>query len=92
MNKTLILGSLSAVALMLAAGVASAHVGYGTELYNQSTNTFGPTGTGGFNPTVSSNAGWISGMSDNGVNRTGTVDTLADSHNNRARFFSLDQT
>ncbi len=92
MNKALILGSLSAVTLMMAVGTAAAHIGYGTELYNQSTNTFGPTGTGGFNPTVSSNAGWISGMSDNGVNRTATVDTLADSHNNRARFFSLDQT
>ena len=92
MNKALILGSLSAVTLMMAVGTAAAHVGYGTELYNQSTNTWGPTGTGGFNPTVSSNAGWISGMSDNGVNRTATVDTLADSHNNRARFFSLDQT
>ncbi|MGE0470683.1 MAG: VPLPA-CTERM sorting domain-containing protein [Nitrospira sp.] len=92
MNKTFILGSLSAVTLMMAVGTAAAHVGYGTELYNQSTNTWGPTGAGGFNPTVSSNAGWISGMSDNGVNRTATVDTLADSHNNRARFFSLDQT
>lgn len=87
--KSLILGSLSALALSLAAGTASAHVGYGTELYNQSTNTVGPVGTGGFNPTVSSNAGWLSGMSNNGVNRTTTVDTLADSHNNRFRFFSL---
>lgn len=92
MSKTLILGSLSAAALLLAAGTASAHVGYGTELYNQSTNTFGPTGTGGFNPTVSSNAGWLAGKSDNGVNRTATVDTMADSHNVRARFFSLDQS
>lgn len=89
MNKAFILGCLSAAALMLAAGAASAHVGYGTSLYDQSTNTWGPTGTGGFNPTVSSNAGWISGMSDNGVNRTATVDTLADTHNNRFRFFSL---
>lgn len=92
MNKTLILGSLSAAALMLAAGTASAHVGYGNSLYDQSTNTWGAVGSSGFNPTVSSNAGWISGMSNNGVNRTATVDTLADSHNNRARFFSLDQT
>lgn len=92
MRKSLILGSLSAVALMLAAGTASAHVGYGNSLYDQSTNTWGSVGSNGFNPTVSSNAGWISGMSDNGVNRTGTVDTMADSHNNRARFFSLDQT
>ncbi|MDR4470462.1 MAG: hypothetical protein MRJ68_19550, partial [Nitrospira sp.] len=92
MSKTLILGSLSAATLLLAAGTASAHVGYGDSLYNQSTNTWGALGSSGFNPTVSSNAGWISGMSDNGVNRTATVDTLADSHNNRARFFSLDQT
>ena len=89
MNKALILASLSAAALTLAAGAASAHVGYGTELYNQGTGTFGPSGTSGFDPTVSSNAGWLSGMSNNGVNRTGTVDTLADSHNNRFRFFSL---
>ena len=92
MRKSLILGSLSAVAFMLAAGTASAHVGYGNSLYDQSTNTWGSVGTNGFNPTVSSNAGWISGMSNNGVNRTGTVDTLADSHNSRARFFSLDQS
>jgi hypothetical protein len=89
MNKAFILGSLSAVALTLAAGAASAHVGYGTSLYDQSTNTVGTVGINGFNPIVSSNAGWLSGMSNNGVNRTGTVDTLADSHNNRFRFFSL---
>ncbi|NWF72266.1 MAG: hypothetical protein HXY51_04350 [Nitrospirae bacterium] len=84
-NKALILGSLSAVALMLAAGAASAHVGYGSSLYDG-------TNFGSFNnfvPTVSSNAGWISGMSNNGVNRTATVDTLADTHNNRFRFFTL---
>lgn len=92
MSKTLILGSLSAAALMLAAGTASAHVGYGDSLYNQTTGQWGTLNSAGFNPTVSSNAGWISGMSNNGVNRTGTVDTLADSHNNRARFFSLDQS
>ncbi len=88
-NKSLIVGSLSALALTLAAGVASAHVGYGSELYNQTTNTFGALNN--FTPTASSNAGWISGMSNNGVNRTGTIDTLADTHNNRFRFFTLDQ-
>ena len=88
-NKSLVVGSLSAMALTLAAGVASAHVGYGSELYNQSTNTFGALNN--FTPTASSNAGWISGMSNNGVNRTGAVDTLADTHNNRFRFFTLDQ-
>lgn len=91
LNKALILGSLSAAVLTLAAGVASAHVGYGQSLYDQATNTVGVAGTGGFNPTASSNAGWISGMSNNGVNRTGAVDTLGDSHNNRFRFFTLDQ-
>lgn len=89
-RKTFILGSLSA-ALTLAAGVASAHVGYGNILYDQGTNTWGPVNTTGFAPTVSSNAGWISAMSNNGVNRTATVDTLADSHNNRFRFFTLTQ-
>lgn len=84
-NKSLIVGSLSALALTLAAGVASAHVGYGSSLYD-GTN-FGALNN--FTPTVSSNAGWISGMSDNGVNRTATVDTLADSHNNRFRSFTL---
>ncbi|MEQ1847613.1 MAG: hypothetical protein ABL983_18765, partial [Nitrospira sp.] len=88
-NKSLIVGSLSALALTLAAGVASAHVGYGSSLYDQSTNTFGTLNN--FTPTASSNAGWISGMSNNGVNRTGAVDTLADTHNNRFRFFTLDQ-
>ena len=91
LNKALILGSLSAVGLTLAAGVASAHVGYGLSLYDQATNTVGVAGSNGFNPTASSNAGWISGQSNNGVNRTATVDTLADSHNNRFRFFTLDQ-
>ncbi len=90
-DKALILGALSAVALTLASGAAFAHVGYGSSLYEQGTNTWGVLGSGGFNPTVSSNAGWISGMSDNGVNRTGTVDTLADTHNNRFRFFTLTQ-
>ncbi|MFZ1805231.1 MAG: hypothetical protein WAU05_14985, partial [Nitrospira sp.] len=88
LNKALILGSLSAAVLTLAAGVASAHVGYGSSLYDQSTNTFGALNN--FTPTASSNAGWISGMSNNGVNRTATVDTLADTHNNRFRFFTLD--
>lgn len=88
-NKALVLGSLSAVAFALSAAVASAHVGYGSSLYEQGTNTWGTLGANGFNPTVSSNAGWISGMSNNGVNRTTTVDTLADSHNNRFRFFTL---
>ena len=92
MNKALILGSISAAALALVAGTASAHVGYGSSLYDQSTNTWGTVGGNGFNPTVSSNAGWRSGMSNNGVNRTGTVDTMADSHNNRFRFFSLSET
>jgi hypothetical protein len=88
-NKALVLGALSAVAVTLAAGVTFAHVGYGSSLYEQGTNTWGTLGANGFNPTVSSNAGWISGMSNNGVNRTTTVDTLADSHNNRFRFFTL---
>lgn len=88
-NTSLIVGSLSALALTFAAGVASAHVGYGLELYNQATNTFAPSGTTGFNPTVRSNAGYLSALSNNGVNRTATVDTLGDSHNNRFRFFSL---
>ncbi len=92
MSKSFILGCLSAMALTLAAGTASAHVGYGGSLYDQSTNTWGVTGSNGFNPTVSSNAGWISGMSNNGVNRTATVDTLADTHNNRFRFFSLTES
>ena len=83
--------SISALALALAAGSASAHVGYGTSLYDQATNTYAGAGTGGMDPTVSSNAGWISGMSNNGVNRTATVDTLADTHNNRFRFFTLTQ-
>lgn len=90
-NKSLIVGSLSALALTLAAGVASAHVGYGTELYNQGTGAVAASGTTGFNPTVSSNAGWISGQNNNGVNRTAALDTLADSHNNRFRFFTLTQ-
>jgi hypothetical protein len=91
MNRTaFVLGSLSAAVLTLAAGAASAHVGYGSELYNQSTNTFATVNN--FTPTASSNAGWISGMSNNGVNRTATVDTLADSHNNRFRFFTLTET
>lgn len=89
-NKALIIGSLSAIALTLAAGAASAHVGYGSSLYDQPTNTFGAINN--FIPTASSNAGWISGMSNNGVNRTGVVDTLADTHNNRFRFFTLDQS
>jgi hypothetical protein len=87
-NKALILGSLSAIALTLAAGAASAHVGYGSSLYDGATDSFGTLNN--FIPTVSSNAGWISGMSNNGVNRTTTVDTLADTHNNRFRFFTLD--
>lgn len=89
-NKSLIVGSLSALALTLAAGVASAHVGYGSSLYDQGTNTFGALNN--FTPTATSNAGWISGQSNNGVNRdlSGSgIDTLADSHNNRFRFFTL---
>ncbi len=89
MKKALVVAPLSAMALMLAAGAASAHVGYGSSLYDQSTNTYGAVSN--FTPTVSSNAGWISGMSNNGVNRTATVDTLADTHNNRFRFFTLTQ-
>ena len=92
MKKALVLAPLSAVALMLAAGAASAHVGYGGSLYDQATNTIGVAGANGFDPTVSSNAGWVSGMSNNGVNRTATVDTLADTHNNRFRFFTLSET
>jgi hypothetical protein len=75
--------------LLLAAGQASAHVGYGTALYDQATNTYAGPGTTGLNPTVSSNAGWLSGLSNNGVNRTATVDTFGDTHNNRFRFFTL---
>lgn len=86
-RKALVLGSLSAAVLTLAAGAASAHVGYGSSLYEQSTNTFGTLNN--FIPTATSNAGWISGQSNNGVNRTATVDTLADTHNNRFRFFNL---
>jgi hypothetical protein len=86
-NKSLVVGSLSAMALTLAAGVVSAHVGYGSSLYDQGTNTFGALNN--FTPTATSNAGWISGQSNNGVNRTATVDTLADTHNNRFRFFTL---
>jgi hypothetical protein len=91
-NKALVLGSLSALVFTLAAGAgaAFAHVGYGSSLYDQSTNTFGAVAN--FTSTVSSNAGWISGMSNNGVNRTATVDTLGDSHNNRFRFFTLTQS
>ncbi|MCP9475503.1 MAG: VPLPA-CTERM sorting domain-containing protein [Nitrospira sp.] len=88
-KKAALLGSFVAVALIATSGVASAHVGYGVSLYDQATNTWGPLGTTGVNPVVSSNAGWISGMSNNGVNRTATIDTLADSHNNRFRFFTL---
>jgi hypothetical protein len=87
-QKSLILGSLSALALTLAAGVASAHVGYNSALYD-GTN-FGTLSN--FIPTVNSNAGWISGMSNNGVNRdlSGSgIDTLADTHNNKFRFFTL---
>ncbi|MFN3682228.1 MAG: VPLPA-CTERM sorting domain-containing protein [Nitrospira sp.] len=82
-------GMFSALAVLLSGAMASAHVGYGTSLYDQATGTWGPLGTNGFNPTVASNAGWLSGMSNNGVNRTATIDTLADSHNNRFRFFTL---
>jgi hypothetical protein len=77
------------MALVATTGIASAHVGYGVSLYDQATNTWGPSGTTGFNPTVRSNAGWLAGMSNNGVNRTPTIDTLADSHNVRFRFFTL---
>jgi hypothetical protein len=90
-KKVFALNSISATALALAAGSASAHVGYGTSLYNQATNTYAAAGTSGMDPTVSSNAGWISGMSNNGFNRTASVDTLADTHNNRFRFFTLTQ-
>lgn len=88
-KQAALVGSFAVMALMATTGIASAHVGYGVSLYDQGTNTWGPLGTTGFNPTVSSNAGWLSGMSNNGVNRTGTIDTLADSHNNRFRFFTL---
>lgn len=84
-KKSLIVGSLSAMTLTLAAGVASAHVGYGSALYDGA--NFGTLNN--FTPTVSSNAGYLSALSNNGVNRTATVDTLADSHNNRFRFFTL---
>lgn len=88
-KKVIIFGSSTALALTVLGGAASAHVGYGVSLYDQATNTWGPLGSSGFNPTVASNAGWLSGMSNNGVNRTATIDTLADSHNNRFRFFTL---
>lgn len=88
-KQAALVGSFALMSLLATTGIASAHVGYGTSLYDQSTNTWAPLGTSGFNPTVSSNAGWLSGMSNNGVNRTSTIDTLADSHNNRFRFFTL---
>jgi hypothetical protein len=90
-KTTTLLKTVSALSLALFADLASAHVGYGTALYDQATNTYAGAGTGGLNPTVSSNAGWISGLSNNGVNRTATTDTFADSHNNRFRFFTLTQ-
>ncbi|QSA97037.1 VPLPA-CTERM sorting domain-containing protein [Methylococcus sp. EFPC2] len=83
--------TLSAAALALMAGSAAAHVGYGTALYDQATDTYAPAGSAGFDPTVTSNAGWIAGQANNGVNRTAFVDTLADTHNTRARWFSLTQ-
>ncbi len=88
-KQAALVGSFALMSLLVTTGIASAHVGYGVSLYDQATNTWGPLGTTGFNPTASSNAGWLSGMSNNGVNRTATIDTLADSHNNRFRFFTL---
>ncbi|PPD35656.1 MAG: hypothetical protein CTY19_00980 [Methylomonas sp.] len=90
MKKNIAL-SLLALAGLLLGSQAFAHVGYGTSLYDQATNTYAGAGTGGLNPTVSSNAGWISGLSNNGVNRTATTDTYGDSHNNRFRSFTLTQ-
>ena len=90
-NKMHLLKAVAALSMAMAADMASAHVGYGTALYDQATNTYAGAGTSGLNPTVTSNAGWISGLSNNGVNRTSTVDTLGDTHNNRFRFFTLTQ-
>lgn len=90
MKKNIALTML-ALAGLLFGSQAFAHVGYGTALYNQATNAYAGAGSGGLNPTVSSNAGWISGLSNNGVNRTATTDTFGDSHNNRFRFFTLTQ-
>ncbi|OQW72258.1 MAG: hypothetical protein BVN35_14400 [Proteobacteria bacterium ST_bin11] len=90
-KTTTLLKTVSALSLALFADLASAHVGYGTALYDQATNAYAGAGSGGLNPTVSSNAGWVSGLSNNGVNRTASVDTYGDSHNNRFRFFTLTQ-
>lgn len=90
-NKMHLLKAVAALSMAMVADMASAHVGYGTSLYDQATNTYAGSGSGGLNPTVSSNAGWISGLSNNGVNRTAAVDTLGDTHNNRFRFFTLTQ-
>jgi hypothetical protein len=90
-NKMHLLKAVAALSMAMVADMASAHVGYGTALYDQATNTYAGAGGSGLNPTVSSNAGWISGLSNNGVNRTATTDTFADSHNNRFRFFTLTQ-
>lgn len=90
MNIALKASILSVIALV--SGQATAHVGYGNSLYDQATNTYGTNNSSGFNPTVSSNAGWISGLSNNGVNRTAAIDTFGDTHNNRFRFFKLTQT
>ncbi|MGE0383942.1 MAG: VPLPA-CTERM sorting domain-containing protein [Gammaproteobacteria bacterium] len=79
----------AAVALALAAGQASAHVGYGSALYSGDgvydplANTVG-TGTLGaasnFNASVSSNAGYITGLDPN---------TLGNTHDIRFRYFTL---
>lgn len=90
-NRIHMLKAVSAVSLALFTNLASAHVGYGTALYDQATNAYAGAGSGGLNPTASSNAGWISGLSDNGVNRTAALDTFGDTHNNRFRFFTLTQ-
>jgi hypothetical protein len=92
MKKIHLLTAVSALGLLMASDMALAHVGYGTSLYDQPTNTYAGAGSGGLNPTVSSNAGWISGLSNNSVNRTGALDTYGDTHNNRFRFFTLTQT
>lgn len=88
--KASVLGIVGGMALV--SGQAMAHVGYGNSLYDQATNTYGSDNSSGFKPTVSSNAGWLSGLSDNGVNRTAAADTFGDSHNNRFRFFTLTQS
>jgi hypothetical protein len=82
---------LATLSLALAASHASAHVGYGSSLYTGAgaydplANVIG-TGTYGaasnFTPSVSSNAGFLTGLDPA---------TLGDTHNIRFRYFVLSQ-